>query len=173
MHLLSLLFISIILSIIYVRRSNGKWLSQRIFKSAMLSYAVSFSITSPSFAIDPQEAFVAKVYDNAAKSYDKLDGGELPEKLGYNSFREKLGSRVKGNGLEVGVGTGIQLPYYHWNQIEKYIGIDISKNMLAKAEEKMKELRSKGVISSAAKIEFISASASAVPLTDSQVSSFQ
>ncbi len=83
---------------------------------------------------------IVEVYNSAATSYDKLDAGDLAEGLGLNKLRSKVGNGVTGEVLEVGVGTGIQLPYYKWSSINKYTGVDISSGMIHLAEEKSKNI---------------------------------
>ena len=80
---------------------------------------------------------VEKKYNRFSVVYDAL---EWPvEKLLFGKWRKKVISAAKGNILEVGVGTGKNLPYYSKNA--KVTGIDISKGMLAKAIKKSKNLK--------------------------------
>ncbi|MDP3918644.1 MAG: class I SAM-dependent methyltransferase [Nanoarchaeota archaeon] len=79
---------------------------------------------------------VQKRYDRFSIIYDLF---EYPiEKLFFSKWREKYIGQVKGNVLEIGVGTGKNLPYY--KKDTQIIGIDISSKMLAKAHLKVKEL---------------------------------
>jgi ubiquinone/menaquinone biosynthesis C-methylase UbiE len=71
-------------------------------------------------------------YSRIAWIYDFM---ELPiEKLFFSRLRRELISSVGGRVLEVGVGTGKNLPYYA--QGVELTGIDISPKMLAKAKRR-------------------------------------
>ncbi|MDP3728921.1 MAG: methyltransferase domain-containing protein [bacterium] len=72
-------------------------------------------------------------YDRFARVYDLF---ELPlERLSFAKIRRKTLSPLKGKVLEIGVGTGKNLPYYNWENID-YTGIDFSKKMLERAKRK-------------------------------------
>ena len=69
-------------------------------------------------------------YDRIAPVYDLMEG--LIEKIAFRGWRKKLMAKVQGEKvLEIGVGTGKNLLYYP-NNIS-LTGIDISRNMLARA----------------------------------------
>jgi len=74
-----------------------------------------------------------KRYDRLARFYDFL---EAPmERSRFAAWRKKLQDRITGEwALEVGVGTGKNLPYYPRNM--KFIAIDLSPRMLEKAQKK-------------------------------------
>jgi phosphatidylethanolamine/phosphatidyl-N-methylethanolamine N-methyltransferase len=70
-------------------------------------------------------------YNLLAPIYDLLEF--LPERLYYAKWRKNLWARVGGNEvIEIGIGTGKNIAYYPKGVTVK--GIDISKNMLSKAE---------------------------------------
>ncbi len=74
-------------------------------------------------------------YDKVARFYDIF---EFPmELLAFSSWRRELLKRVEGNlVLEVGIGTGKNIPYYkNW----EVVGVDISRRMLEKAIKRVKE----------------------------------
>jgi ubiquinone/menaquinone biosynthesis C-methylase UbiE len=72
-------------------------------------------------------------YDKIAGSYDNWD--TVPEHLFYRSWRRKLWSRVeKGKILEIGTGTGKNIPFYPSGA--QVTAIDISSKMLRKATER-------------------------------------
>lgn len=81
-------------------------------------------------------AETAKKYDRFSKIYDSFES--LMERRAFSKYRKKALSLAKGKVLEVGVGTGKNLPYYP-KDVE-VIGIDFSKGMLEKAERRRKEL---------------------------------
>ena len=78
-----------------------------------------------------------KRYDRLARFYDFL---EAPvERLRFATWRTKLRDRITGErALEVGVGTGKNLPYYPKDV--KMTGIDLSPRMLERAREKASAL---------------------------------
>ena len=57
----------------------------------------------------------------------------LPEKLLLGKWRKPFLKNVKGKILEIGVGTGKNLPHYNYNKVD-LTAIDISEGMLIKAE---------------------------------------
>lgn len=79
---------------------------------------------------------VQKRYDRFSYFYDFLERG-IEKKL-FSALREKLVNGLKGDILEIGVGTGKNLAYY--SKGAKVTGIDISPKMLAKAKQKIKSL---------------------------------
>jgi ubiquinone/menaquinone biosynthesis C-methylase UbiE len=75
---------------------------------------------------------VQKRYDWYSRFYDKF---EAPiEQMAFKSIRKKVIGALSGQILEVGVGSGKNLPYYRSST--HVIGIDISPQMLRKAQEK-------------------------------------
>jgi ubiquinone/menaquinone biosynthesis C-methylase UbiE len=70
-------------------------------------------------------------YDKVAKIYDGME-----KMLFFNKYRKDLISLASGKVLEVGVGTGANLPYYSRNS--SVVGIDFSKNMLEKSKKVIK-----------------------------------
>jgi len=76
-------------------------------------------------------------YDRLAPRYDLMMG--LLERLGMARLRQLLWSRVEGTVLEVGVGTGANLPFYPNGS--RVVAIDLSPRMLDKAREKVKKAR--------------------------------
>jgi phosphatidylethanolamine/phosphatidyl-N-methylethanolamine N-methyltransferase len=80
-------------------------------------------------------AAVTKTYDRWAPVYDKVFGSvfEQARRTAIEAC-EQVGGRV----LEVGVGTGISLPYY--SQRCRITGIDISEEMLEVARQRVADL---------------------------------
>ena len=84
-----------------------------------------------------KEKTVEKKYNRFSVVYNLF---EWPvEKLLFSRWRKKIISTAKGNVLEVGAGTGKNLPYY--SKKAKVTGIDISKGMLDKAIKKNNKLK--------------------------------
>lgn len=78
------------------------------------------------------------LYNKIAKYYDIFDS--FYEKKIYHTMREKYITRItNAKILEVGVGTGKNLPYYSSNN-ELIIGIDQSVSMIREAYKKKKNL---------------------------------
>ena len=78
----------------------------------------------------------AKKYDRFSKIYDLFESPM--EMRAFSKYRKKALSLAKGKVLEIGIGTGKNLPYYH--EGVEVIGIDFSRGMLEKAEKRKKEL---------------------------------
>ena len=75
-------------------------------------------------------------YQRIAPLYDTME--ILPERL-YSDWRERLWSLVEGpNVLEVGVGTGKNMPYYPENV--QVTAIDLTPGMLQRAQQRAQEL---------------------------------
>jgi len=72
--------------------------------------------------------------------------------------REKVVPEARGQVLEIGVGSGHNLPYYRKDQVERIVGIDPCSTSWALAQPRAKTL---GV-----PIEFIEGSAESMPLPD-------
>ncbi len=85
-------------------------------------------------------AIVRRRYDRIAGVYDLLEG--TMELLALTRWRRLLWQRVgerPGRVLEVGVGTGKNLPL--WPAAADVMGIDLSGRMLARARRRARELR--------------------------------
>jgi len=81
-------------------------------------------------------------YDNFAGAYDELNGnGDLMKATGIASLRLEAGALATGNVLEIGIGTGLQVPYYQWDQIDSFVGVDASRGMLEKTQKRLFEER--------------------------------
>jgi ubiquinone/menaquinone biosynthesis C-methylase UbiE len=72
---------------------------------------------------------VREVYERCAPSYDL--GQWLPERVLFGRLRRRLLSRARGKVLEVGIGTGANLPYY--SKTCPVVGVDLSRPMLERA----------------------------------------
>lgn len=76
---------------------------------------------------------IKKRYNRVAGFYDILD---KPMEMAASKWREKLLSGAKGKVLEVGIGTGRNIPYYPDNV--ELTGIDFSPKMVEIARRKAK-----------------------------------
>jgi ubiquinone/menaquinone biosynthesis C-methylase UbiE len=81
-------------------------------------------------------ATVARRYDRVASLYDLYDGPM--ERLGGERRRRRILAEARGRVLEVGVGTGLNLPFYPAGV--RLIGIDISTRMLVRAAARARAL---------------------------------
>jgi ubiquinone/menaquinone biosynthesis C-methylase UbiE len=75
---------------------------------------------------------IKKRYDRIAKIYDFLD---QPMEMGFSKWRKKMLSEATGKTLEVGIGTGKNLPFYP--EDVELTGIDFSEKMIEKARNKI------------------------------------
>lgn len=115
-------------------------------------------------SVDSAIPSLQREYDRVSVSYDQLDGGPVAEAIGINDFRRKLGFLSKGNMLETAVGTGLQLPYYNWDNIEHFTGVDLSEGMLQQANQKAQKIES-----FSRKIKLIQGNVESLPFSDNQV----
>ncbi|MBR9690680.1 class I SAM-dependent methyltransferase [Candidatus Woesearchaeota archaeon] len=88
---------------------------------------------------DKETLKTKKRYDRFAGFYDGME--VLVEKRLFKRLRKSTISKLAGNILEIGVGTGKNLPYY--NSKAKVTGIDLSPKMLERAREKSRKLNLK------------------------------
>ena len=132
-------------------------------RTFMASLSSSLSIVSSTAtsanAITPEQA--SKSYDNYAATYDNLDGGSIASSLGIDDARKHLLSKARGNVLEIGVGTGLNLESYHFDSIQSLTCVDISEGMLAQAKARIQQMKSTGIINNDENIsiEFVKADA--------------
>ena len=85
---------------------------------------------------EPQLRETARTYDRIAPLYDLLDG--IYEHAWKRRLREQLFAHANGRILDVGVGTGCNIPFYP--EGAKVVGIDMSERMLDRARERAREL---------------------------------
>lgn len=79
------------------------------------------------------------------------------EWLGLGKQRQKVVSAAKGKVLELGIGTGLNLPYYR--DVEKVVGIDPEPHMLERAYRELKR--------ASVSVELIRCSAEDLPFKNS------
>jgi len=82
--------------------------------------------------------FLQKKYKVTASFYDILD---YPWERTYRKWRPTLAGDLRGKILEAGVGTGRNLEFYH--EDVELVGIELSKQMLSKAEKRKTKARCK------------------------------
>jgi ubiquinone/menaquinone biosynthesis C-methylase UbiE len=87
--------------------------------------------------LDQETAATKARYDRIAPVYDAMEW--FTERSSFQKWRQKLWSRVPaGHVLEVGVGTGKNMPYYPPGA--HVTAIDLSERMLAQARRRAEEL---------------------------------
>lgn len=92
----------------------------------------------PCSALSPADA--ATQYDSYSSSYDLLDGGKASSAFGIDQARRLLLQKARGNVLEIGVGTGLNLDSYDKTQITSLTLVDVSDGMLREATARVKTL---------------------------------
>jgi ubiquinone/menaquinone biosynthesis C-methylase UbiE len=102
--------------------------------------------------LTPQE--ISQKYDRFAHWYDVVEG--VPDLLGIRKLRQRVLRQASGRVLEVGVGTGKNLPYYPTGC--EIIAVDLSGEMLKVARERGAKL--------SMNISFLLADAQALPFSD-------
>ena len=75
--------------------------------------------------------------------------------------REKVVPRAEGTVLEIGIGTGLNLPYYDASRVERVIGLDPSEECWRMAGDKAKDLPFD--------VEFIGLPGEEIPLDENSV----
>ena len=75
--------------------------------------------------------------------------------------REKVVPRASGTVLEVGIGTGLNLPFYDASRVKRVIGLDPSEKSWELAAERTAQL--------AFPVEFIGLSSEAIPLDNASI----
>ena len=93
-------------------------------------------MTPPSNTTAAEQAEVTRRYDRMARIYDIYDAPM--EWMGTRKRRREILEGTRGAVLEVGVGTGKNLPFYP--QHVDVTGIDVSSEMLARAKERTRSL---------------------------------
>jgi ubiquinone/menaquinone biosynthesis C-methylase UbiE len=75
--------------------------------------------------------------------------------------RKKIVPKAKGLILEIGIGSGLNLPFYDKSKVEKFWGLDPSEELSLMAKEKAEEL--------GLEINFLSCGAEDIPLPDNHI----
>ena len=77
------------------------------------------------------------INEKVKKRYNRISGiYEVMDRMIKDEWRVDLFSQVSGKVLEVGIGTGANLPFYP-NQIHSLTGVDFSEGMLKHAKKKV------------------------------------
>ena len=98
---------------------------------------------------------IRHIYDRRAATYDRSIG--LTERYLLGSFRQQFGALLRGDTLEAGIGSGLNLPFYS-SAVARAVGVDLSAEMLASARQRADHL---GLA-----IELMQADVEALPFAD-------
>ena len=128
--------------------------------------ALSFHLCADVGVCKSDATEVSKLYDIYSSDYNIINDGVAAKTFGIEDLRKQSTLSVRGDVLEVAVGTGLQLPYYNWKEIETFIGIDASRDMLSGAEATAKKLLES---SNPKKIQFVVGDAESMGFKDNQV----
>lgn len=80
---------------------------------------------------------VRAIYDTRAKSYDRTVG--IGERLLLGDYRRAFAAELRGDVLEIAIGSGLNLPFYP-PAVNRVVGIDLSHGMLVEARSRAHHL---------------------------------
>jgi methyltransferase OMS1 len=84
---------------------------------------------------------IAALYDAEAATYDSAYSGSVVSRaIQFDKLRESVTSKASGAVLELGVGTGLNLPLYKASAVSSVFGIDVSAGMLEQAQRRVAAL---------------------------------
>jgi len=81
---------------------------------------------------------IQRLYDDRAATYDQSLG--IVERLVVGQFRHAYGALLRGETIEVGIGSGLNIPFYS-PAVTQAVGVDLSQEMLRYAYERAAHLR--------------------------------
>ncbi|MBA2754115.1 MAG: class I SAM-dependent methyltransferase [Chloroflexia bacterium] len=76
---------------------------------------------------------VREIYDRRAASYDRTVG--FGERLVIGGLRAALAAELRGDTLEIAIGSGLNLPGYP-GHVRRAVGVDLSRGMLVEARRR-------------------------------------
>jgi ubiquinone/menaquinone biosynthesis C-methylase UbiE len=80
---------------------------------------------------------IRRLYDDRAATYDRSQG--FVERILLGRFRQAYGARLSAETIEVGVGSGLNIPFYS-PDVTRAVGVDLSREMLRHARERASHL---------------------------------
>src|SRR5215207_1784406 len=80
---------------------------------------------------------IQRLYDDRAAAYDHSLG--IVERLLVGQFRHAYGALLRGETIEVGIGSGLNIPFYS-PAVTRAVGVDLSQEMLRYAHERAGQL---------------------------------
>ncbi len=84
---------------------------------------------------------IRDLYDRLAAGYDRKEQGRFSRWV-TGQGRERAARYARGHLVEIGIGTGLSLPYY--SRDAQVTGIDLSPRMLEIAAQRMRDLSREG-----------------------------
>ena len=123
-----------------VLRASRRSVLKDIFGGLSVATVTTIANPMPSFSDESVSDKLQRIYDSGSSTYDKLYSDSLVSKaLDFPSLRASLLSKAYGDVLEIGVGTGLNLPYYPsgGNKMTSYTAFDISPKMMERAKMKI------------------------------------
>jgi ubiquinone/menaquinone biosynthesis C-methylase UbiE len=76
---------------------------------------------------------IRRLYDDRAATYDRSVG--IAERIMLGRLRQEYGALLSGETIEVGVGSGLNIPFYS-PDVTRAVGVDLSREMLQHAHER-------------------------------------
>lgn len=118
--------------------------------------------TLPSLKSEAISSETVALYDYGARDYDTEYSSSIVSRiLAFDSLRAELLARCRGRVLELGVGTGLNLPLYpSGNAVSSLEAVDVSSGMLAQAR------RRAALTDLGFEVTFRTADAAALPYAD-------
>ena len=80
---------------------------------------------------------IRRLYDDRAATYDRSLG--IGERILLGRFRHMYGALLRGETIEVGIGSGLNIPFYS-PDVTRAVGVDLSQEMLRRARERASHL---------------------------------
>src|SRR5215210_823091 len=80
---------------------------------------------------------IRRLYDDRAATYDRSLG--VVERIMLGRLRHAYGALLRGETLEVGVGSGLNIPFDS-PDVTRAVGVDLSEEMLRRARERASHL---------------------------------
>jgi ubiquinone/menaquinone biosynthesis C-methylase UbiE len=77
---------------------------------------------------------IRRLYDDRADTYDRSAG--TVERILLGRFRQAFGALLRGETIEVAVGSGLNIPFYS-PEVTRAVGVDLSQEMLRHAQERV------------------------------------
>ena len=81
---------------------------------------------------------IRRLYDDRAATYDRSLG--IVERVMLGHLRQAYGALLRGETLEVGVVSGLNLPFFS-PDVTRAVGVDLSEEMLRHARERASQLK--------------------------------
>jgi len=88
--------------VVYIKPARKSRICIKKMASVIAAFPIAFGLwQQPALS----STSLPQKYDSFAPTYDTIDGGGVADALGLNELRKKAGTQVKGDVLEVAIGT--------------------------------------------------------------------